>query len=59
MLAIGQEIKYTNGNLSVYSGKIVKITGKNLVVIDDSATMELWNAGFAVGSCITESQIIL
>ena len=57
-LKVGQTVTYRNGNPSIYTGEIVKITGKKLVIIDDEAEMELWNAGYAVGSCIDESQII-
>jgi hypothetical protein len=53
---VGQEIKYRNG--WIQTGKIVEIKGKNFVVINDEAGMELWNAGYAVGDCIRESQII-
>lgn len=56
-LTIGQTINYTNGQPSVYTGKIVKITGEQLVVISDEAGMRLWNAGYAVGDCIHISQI--
>jgi len=53
---VGQEIKYINGYIQ--TGKIVQIIGSNIVVINDEAGMELWNAGYAVGDCIKESQII-
>lgn len=56
---IGQVVNYTNGSLSIYTGVIVSITnnGNQLVVIDGKAGMELWNAGYAVGSCIHPNQI--
>lgn len=57
-LKVGQTVNYRNGSPTVYTGEIVKITGKQLVIIDDEAGMELWNAGYAVGDCIAESQII-
>jgi hypothetical protein len=58
-LKVGMTVSYTNGNpMFVQTGEIVKITGKQLVIINDEAGMELWNAGYAVGDCICESQII-
>lgn len=58
-LKVGQVVSYTNGNaMFVQTGEIVKITGKQLVIINDEAGMILWNAGYAVGDCIAESQII-
>jgi hypothetical protein len=56
---IGQEVNYSNGNPSIYTGTIVSINnnGNQLVIIDDKAGMELFNAGYAVGSCIHPSQI--
>lgn len=41
----------------VYQFTIVKIKDKSLIVIDDKAGMELWNAGYAVGSEIAFSQV--
>jgi hypothetical protein len=57
---IGQKVNYSNGNPSVYTGQIVDIkdNGKQLVIVDDAAALQLWNAGFAVGSCISPNQII-
>ena len=55
---IGQEVKDTNGNPSIHRGNIVKIIGRQLVIIGDEAGMQLWNAGYAVGDCIDVSQII-
>ena len=54
---IGQVVNYTNGNPSIYTGEIVKIKEKTLIVIDDAAGMELWKAGCAVGSEITFNQV--
>lgn len=54
---IGQKVNYTNGNPSIYNGEIVKIKENTLIVIDDAAGMELWNAGYAVGSEITFNQV--
>lgn len=54
---IGQEVNYSNGNPSIYTGKIVKIKEKTLIVIDDDYGMELWKAGCAVGSEITFNQV--
>lgn len=55
---IGQVVNYTNGNPStIYTGEIVKIKEKTLIVIDDEAGMKLWKAGFAVGSEITFNQV--
>lgn len=55
----GQVVNYTNGNPSIYTGIIVAINnnGNELVIIDDKAGMELWNAGYSVGSCIHPNQI--
>ena len=58
MFKIGQRINYKNGNLSIYNGEIVKIKEHTLIVIDDKAGMELWNAGYAVGSEISFNQVI-
>jgi hypothetical protein len=55
---VGQVIKYRNGQPSIYTGKIVKISENSLVVIDDEAGMILWNSGYAVGSCIHPNQVI-
>lgn len=54
---VGERVDYSNGDLSIYNGKIVKIKDKSLIVIDDEAGMELWNAGYAVGSEISFSQV--
>ncbi len=54
---IGQVVNYTNGNLSTYTGIIVKIKEKTLIVINDSASMELWKGGCACGSEITFNQV--
>ena len=54
---IGQKINYSNGSLSIYSGEIVKITDRSLIVVDDSSEMELWKAGYAVGSEISFTQV--
>lgn len=58
--SIGQTVNYSNGNPSVYTGKIVEINnnGNQLIIIDCEAGMELWNAGYAVGSCVHPSQVI-
>lgn len=56
---INQTINYRhNGN--IYTGKVMSIKANEIVVIDtnDNASMELYNAGHAVGTCITESQIV-
>jgi hypothetical protein len=57
---IGQTVSYVNGGLSIYTGTIKAINGKELVVIDndDNSALYLWNKGYAVGSCINETQII-
>jgi hypothetical protein len=59
-LTIGQTVSYVNGGLSIYTGTIKAINGKELVVIDndDSSALYLWNKGYAVGSCINATQII-
>lgn len=55
---LNKVIQYTNGSPSIYTGTIVEITDDYLVVIGSEAGMELWKAGFAVGSCIKISQVI-
>lgn len=59
--AIGQQIKYRNGSMSIYTGKVmsVKNNGNDAVVLDttDKAAVELWNAGYAVGADVNISQI--
>ena len=54
----GDKINYKNGNLSIYTGEIVKIFGEYLTVIDSEAERILYNAGYSVGSYINKSQII-
>jgi len=61
MYTLNQTVNYTNGSETVYTGNIVKVVSDNqLVVIDptDTAGMELFNAGYAIGDCISPSQII-
>jgi hypothetical protein len=53
----GQQVSYTNGSPSMYTGQIVKVKQNTLIVIDDNEGMELWNAGFAVGSEIAFEQV--
>lgn len=53
---IGQTINYTQC-LSFYTGIIVKIKNKSLVVIDDKAGMELYKSGCACGSEISFNQV--
>lgn len=59
MLKINSLIHYTNGSETLYSGIIVKIGKIYIVVIDpkNEAEIELWNAGFKVGTCIQRNQI--
>jgi urease accessory protein UreE len=54
---IGQIIKYTNGTTCIYKGQIVKIKEKSLIIISDKSEMELFKAGFAVGSEISFNQV--
>jgi len=54
---VGQIIKYKNGSLSIYTGKIVKITTSTLIVVDNEG-MDLYNSGYSVGSEICFSQVI-
>jgi len=54
---IGQVVNYTNGNPSIYTGEIVKIKEKTLIVIDDASAMQLWKSGYAIGTEITFNQI--
>ena len=53
---VGQVVTYTQC-ASTYYGEIVKIKDKTLIVIEDEAGMQLWNAGYAVGSEITFNQV--
>jgi hypothetical protein len=59
---LNQQISFTNGSSSVQTGTVVREDkrerGMYYVVITCEAGMELWNAGFAVGSDIHESQIV-
>jgi hypothetical protein len=60
-IEIGNKVNYTNGSETIYNGTIVKTPTKlspYFVVIECSAGMSLWNAGYAVGTCIQLSQII-
>lgn len=54
---VGQIVNYKNGSLSIYTGKIVKITTSTLIVVDNKG-MDLYNAGYSVGSEICFSQVI-
>jgi hypothetical protein len=54
---IGQKVNYTNGQPCIYLGEIVKIKEKTLILIDDESGMQLWKAGYAVGSEITFNQV--
>ena len=54
---IGQVVNYTNGNPSIYTGEIVKIKEKTLIVIDDASEMQLWKSGCAIGNEIAFNQI--
>jgi len=53
----GQIVNYSVCS-SVYTGTIVKVTKHSLIVIDDKAGIELWNAGCLLGSEISFSQVI-
>jgi hypothetical protein len=53
---IGQVVTYKVCS-SIYTGEIVKIKDKTLIVIDCAEGMHLWNAGYAVGSEITINQV--
>jgi len=55
---VGQTVNYTNGQPTIYTGKIVQIQHDTLVIIDNEAGMKLWEMGFAVGSCISFSQVV-
>lgn len=57
-LKVGHLIDY-NHNGNIYTGKIMEIKNDNIVVIetDNEAGFTLWNAGYAVGTCIVPSQI--
>jgi hypothetical protein len=54
---IGQVVNYSNGSLSIYTGKVVKVKEKTIIVVSSEAGLELWNAGFSVGSEITFNQV--
>lgn len=56
-LKIGQAVIFTNGSGAQYLGTIVKIKPTTLVVVCDSSSIELWNAGGNVGSEITFNQV--
>lgn len=56
---VGQVVSYKNGSQSIYTGIIVEIKETTLIVIDDAAGMELYNAGHTVGSEITFNQVII
>lgn len=59
IMKIGQKVTYRQGS-SVYTGTLVKISDHELVIIDDDySAWQLHNAGYAVGSCVSLSQIIL
>jgi len=53
---IGQTVNYTQC-ASFYTGVIVKVKENSLIVIDDEAGMQLWNAGHSVGDEITFNQV--
>lgn len=58
---IGQSVTYRNGNKSIYSGIIAAVYPNHLVILEadkKGAGWVLWNAGLAVGDCISPSQII-
>jgi hypothetical protein len=54
---VGQKINYANGSNSIYVGTIVKIKKNTVIVIDCEAGLQLWNAGFNVGSEIAFNQV--
>jgi hypothetical protein len=53
---IGQSVLYTQC-LSIYTGTVVKIKKSTLIVIDSAESMQLWNAGYSVGSEIFFNQV--
>lgn len=53
---IGQRVTYTQC-ASTYTGEIVKIKDKTLIIIDDNDGMILWNMGYAVGDEISFNQV--
>ncbi len=53
---IGQKVTFKQCS-SVYTGIIVNISERELVIIDGS-DLELYRAGYAVGSCVSPSQIL-
>ena len=56
--SIGQFVSFTNGNPTIQTGVIVKVLPNQLVIITDESGMILYNMGYAVGHCISPSQII-
>lgn len=58
--AIGSIVKYQNGGPAIYTGQVMANANGHLTVIDptNAAAMELWNAGFAVGSYISITQVV-
>ena len=53
-------VNYTNGGKQVQTGIVKKLKSKDyfLIVNNDSAAIELYNAGYAIGDEIHISQII-
>ena len=56
--SIGQIVSFTNGNPTIQTGIIVKVLPNQLVIITDESGMILYKSGYAVGDCISPSQII-
>jgi hypothetical protein len=54
---IGQNVNYSVCN-SIYTGSIVKVKLHSIIVIDSESGIELFNAGYSVGSEISFSQVI-
>jgi hypothetical protein len=49
---VGQKVAYSHGSYSL-TGEIVKIKAKTIIIINSSAGMELYRAGYAVGDEIS------
>jgi len=56
-IEIGQKVSYKI-SASIYTGTVVQKKQNSLIVIDCEAGLELWNAGYSVGSEVYQSQIV-
>jgi hypothetical protein len=56
-IKVGQEVKYKS-SASIYNGIVVKKKQDSLIVVHGRDGMELWNAGYSVGSEVYAEQIV-